>query len=222
MRAQKRSGYARDAQLLSNNTMSILKDRYEKKAKKALIDKFSYKSSMAAPKITKVVVNTGIGRLISGKGATEQKKAMEIVQKDLAVICGQTPSPTKAKKSIAGFKLRQGTPIGLRATLRGTRMYDFLDRLVNVVLPRSRDFRGLKRSAVDENGNLTIGIKEHIFFPEISPEKIQSMFGLEITIVTTAKTKEEGMELFLQLGFPFEKQDINHPKPSLGEPYSSR
>jgi len=187
--------------------MTILKDIYTKKAMKALTERFSYASSMAVPRIEKVVVNTGLGRLTSGRTNTEQAKLVEGVQKDLAAISGQRPALTKAKKSIAGFKLRKGMPIGAKVTLRGVRMYDFLDRLIHVVLPRSRDFRGLKISSVDEKGNLTIGITEHIFFPEISPEEIQNMFGLEITIVTTGKTREEGIELFRQLGFPFQKHD---------------
>lgn len=188
--------------------MSIVKDTYNKKAVPALIKKFAYTSSMAVPKLEKVVINTGLGRVMSSKGPTEQAKFMnDVIAKDLAMITGQKPAATKAKKSIAGFKLRQGTLIGAKTTLRGSRMYDFIDRLINVVLPRSRDFRGLNTNSIDENGNLTIGIKEHIFFPEISIEQIRQSFGLEITIVTTAHTKEEGVELFTQLGFPFQKQD---------------
>ena len=188
--------------------MSITKDTYNKKAVPALIKKFSYTSSMAVPKLEKVVINTGLGHVISSKGPTEQVKFMnDVIAKDLAMITGQKPVATKAKKSIAGFKLRQGTLIGAKTTLRGSRMYDFIDRLINVVLPRSRDFRGLSIKSVDGNGNLTIGIKEHIFFPEISIEQIKQSFGLEITIVTTAHTKEEGVELFTQLGFPFQKED---------------
>ncbi|HEA84514.1 MAG TPA: 50S ribosomal protein L5 [Candidatus Wildermuthbacteria bacterium] len=188
--------------------MSIVKDTYNKKAVPALMEKFAYKSSMAVPKIEKVIINTGLGRLMASKGPTDQAKFMnDVISKDLAMITGQKPAPTKARKSIAGFKLRQGTITGAKTTLRGGRMYDFIDRLINVVLPRSRDFRGLGINSVDENGNLTIGIKEHIFFPEISIEQIKQAFGLEITIVTTANTKEEGVELFSQLGFPFQKQD---------------
>lgn len=187
--------------------MSIVQDTYKKKAVPALTEKFSYKSVMAVPRIEKVVINTGLGRVMTPKSTSEQAKFMEVIAKDIAAITGQKPGVTKAKKSIAGFKLRQGMLTGAKVTLRGARMYDFIDRLVNIVLPRSRDFRGLSMSSVDDRGNLTIGIKEHIFFPEISIEQIKHSFGLEITIVTTAKTKEEGLELFQQLGFPFQKQD---------------
>ncbi len=187
--------------------MAIVKDTYTKKAIEALTKKFSYKSPMAVPKIDKVVINTGLGRVMTARTSSEQEKAMDVIAKDLAAITGQKPAVTKAKKSIAGFKLRQGMITGAKITLRGIRMYDFIDRLVHIALPRSRDFRGLSLSSVDESGNLTIGVKEHIFFPEISIERIKQSFGLEITIVTTAKTKEEGIELFRQLGFPFQKQD---------------
>ena len=187
--------------------MTIVEDIYKKKAAPALTEKFSYKSPMAVPKLEKVVINTGVGRLMTSKTNSEQEKFMETIIKDLAAITGQRAMVTKARKSIAGFKLRQGMLTGAKITLRGTRMYDFIGRLIHVSLPRSRDFRGLKLSSVDENGNLTIGVKEHIFFPEISIEQIRQSFGLEITIVTTAKTREEGLELLLQLGFPFEKKE---------------
>jgi len=187
--------------------MSIVKDTYTKKAIPALTKKFGYKSSMAVPRIEKVVINTGLGRIMTGKGPSEQEKAMEVIQKDLSAITGQKAAATKAKKSIAGFKLRQGMITGAKVTLRGPRMFDFIDRFVNIALPRSRDFRGLSLGSVDEKGNLTIGVKEHIFFPEISIEQIRQSFGLEITIVTTAASKEEGTELFRQLGFPFQKQE---------------
>ena len=134
---------------------------------------------------------------------TRTMKGGEAIAKDMSLIAGQKPIITKARKSIATFKLREGSPLGVKVTLRGKKMYDFLDRLVHIVLARSRDFQGLKTSLIDSQGNVTIGIKEHLFFPEISPEESKVSFGLEVTITTTAKTKEEGLELFLQLGFPF-------------------
>ena len=157
---------------------------------------------MAVPKIGKVVLNTGFGRLVTGKGSDEQKKTYEGIVTDLSLIAGQKPLLTRAKKSIASFKLRQGMVIGACVTLRKKRMYDFLERLIHISLPRSRDFRGIETKAFDKNGNLTISIKENITFPEILSDKVRSIFGLEITVVTTARTKEEGIELLKLLGFP--------------------
>lgn len=183
--------------------MTSMQETYRKKAIPHLLKKFGYKNSMAAPRIEKVVINSSFGKLAQGKTGTEATKIGESIAEDMGLIAGQKPTLTKARKSIATFKLRQGTPIGVRVTLRKQKMYDFLDRLVHIVLPRSRDFRGLKTSFIDNHGNLSIGMSEHLFFPEISPEKSKISFGLEVTIPTTAKTKEEGLELFLQLGFPF-------------------
>lgn len=180
----------------------LLKETYEQKAIPAMIQQFHYKSTMAVPRIEKVTLNTGIGRLVGGKSTEEQKKIATDVAADLSLIAGQKAVPTLAKSSIASFKSRQGMPIGVKVTLRGQKMYDFLDRLVNVVLPRSRDFRGLDPKSFDKEGNLSIGIKEHIFFPEISPEKVKHMIGLEITITTSAKTQEECLVLLKLLGFP--------------------
>lgn len=182
--------------------MLRLKEKYIKEVIPEMKKKFGFKSVMALPRVKKVVVNTGFGKLISGKGSDEQKKIFEEIIQGLSVICGQRASLTIAKKSIAGFKLRQGTPLGARVTLRGPRMRDFLDRLIHVVLPRSRDFRGLRSESFDNGGNFTIGIGEHVFFPEILPEKVRTNFGLEISIVTTAKNKEEGITLLKLLGFP--------------------
>lgn len=186
--------------------MSLLKEKYIKDVIPALKERFDYGSVMAVPKIEKVTINTGFGKLVSGKTGDDLRKSIEGILGDLSQVAGQKAVATRAKKSIAGFKMREGTAIGAKTTLRGKRMYDFLDRFVHIVLPRSRDFQGIERSSVDGQGNLTIGIKEHIFFPEISPEKIRNMFGLEVTITTTAKTQEEGLELFSQLGFPIKKQ----------------
>jgi len=179
-----------------------LRDKYQKEVVPEIMKRFGYKSKMAVPKIGKVVINTGFGRLISGKTSEEQKKIYTAILNDLSLICGQLPILTRAKKSISGFKIREGLPIGARVTLRGKRMYDFLERLIQIGLPRSRDFRGIDSESIDKEGNLTIGIKEQIAFPEVSPEKIKNIFGFEITVVTTAKNREKGIELLRLLGFP--------------------
>ncbi len=185
--------------------MIDLKEKYNKEAVSAMMKSFGYKNKMAVPRIEKTVVNIGFGKEIINKSSDEQKKLIDNLSNDIALICGQKPSLTKAKKSISGFKLREGMPIGLRATLRGSKMYDFLNRLVNIALPRSRDFNGIALKSFDQNGNLNIGIKEHIIFPEVSSEKLKSIFGFEITVKTTAKTKEEGVELLKLMGFPVKK-----------------
>lgn len=182
-----------------------LQATYTKTAIPALKKAFEYRSVMAVPRIEKVVVNTGFGKLVSGKTGNEAKKAAEEILKDMAAFTGQKPALTAAKKSIASFKLREGIPIGAKVVLRRKRMYDFLDRLLNIVLPRSRDFKGIDEKSIDAAGNLTIGFAEHIFFPEIALENVKTIFGLEITIVTTAKTREEGLKLFQELGFPLKK-----------------
>lgn len=186
--------------------MKTLRATYESVAIPQLTEAFGYKSSMAVPKIEKVVVNTSFGRLTAGKTKGEAEALAESILKDVAAITGQSPALTTARKSIASFKIRQGLPVGAKVVLRKKRMEDFLARLIHIVLPRSRDFQGLSSKAVDEAGNLTIGIKEHIFFPEISPESVKSIFGLEVTVVTTAKTKEEALKLFEAIGFPMKKQ----------------
>ncbi|MDI6591654.1 MAG: 50S ribosomal protein L5 [Patescibacteria group bacterium] len=182
--------------------MNRLREKYQKEVIPEMMKKFGYTNALAVPKIEKVVVNCGFGKLISGKTSEEQKKIYEAILEDLALITGQLPILTRAKKSISGFKIRKGLPVGAQVTLRGKRMYDFLERLIHIGLPRSRDFRGIDPKSLDKEGNLTIGIKEHIAFPEISPEKVKNIFGLEITVVTTAKNKEEGLELLKLLGFP--------------------
>jgi len=182
--------------------MLHLKDKYHKEVIPEMMRRFGYKNGMAVPKVEKVVLNTGFGRLVSGKTSEEQKKIQEAILEDMALIAGQKPIFKKAKKSISGFKVRQGMIIGAAVTLRKRKMYDFLERLINIALPRVRDFRGIDIKNFDQKGNLTIGIKEHIVFPEISPEKSKNIFGLEITVVTTAKSKEEGIELLKLLGFP--------------------
>lgn len=182
--------------------MIHLKEKYQKEAVPQMMEKFGYKNMMAVPKIEKVIVNTGFGRLTSGKTSNEQKKIQDAILHDLALITGQRSVLTRAKKSISGFKIRKGMPVGAQVALRGKRMFDFLERLIHITLPRSRDFRGINIDSFDEEGNLTLGVKEHIAFPEISPEEVKNMFGLEIIVVTTVKNKEEGIELLKLLGFP--------------------
>jgi large subunit ribosomal protein L5 len=182
--------------------MLRLKDKYQKEVVRQMMEKFGYKNPMAVPKIEKVIVNVGFGRLVSGKTADERKKVQDQILNDLALITAQRPILRPAKKSISGFKTRKGIPIGAKVTLRGQMMYDFLERVVNIALPRSRDFRGIPKDSIDKSGNLTIGIREQIAFPEISPEKTKFIFGFEITVVTTAKSREEGLELLRLLGFP--------------------
>lgn len=179
-----------------------LLEKYKKEVVPVMMKKFGYKNLMAVPKIEKVIVNTGFGRLVTGKTADEQKKIVEAIANDLALITGQKPIITKAKTSISGFKTKKGMPLGAKVTLRRKRMYDFLERLIHIALPRSKDFQGIDLKSFDRKGNLTIGIKEHIAFPEVSPEKVKNIFGLEITIVTNSKRKEEGIELLKLMGFP--------------------
>lgn len=182
--------------------MVRLIEKYQKEVIPQMMEKFGYKNTMAVPKIEKVVVNTGFGKQISGKTSDEQKKISEAILSDLSLICGQRTVLTKAKESISAFKIREGLPIGARVSLRGKIMYDFLERLIYVALPRSRDFQGINLKSIDNQGNLTIGVKEHICFPEISPEKTKNIFGFEITVVTNAKNKEEGLGLLKLIGFP--------------------
>lgn len=179
-----------------------LKQKYIKEVIPAMREKFGYKNDLAIPKIEKVVVNVGLSRAITEK----DPKYIDLVKDSLNKITGQKPVETLARKSISGFKIRQGLIVGLMVTLRGNRMYDFLDKLINVALPRTRDFRGLSIKSVDKFGNLSIGIREHLVFPEIRPEDVQKVHGLEITITTTAKSQEKGLELFKLLGFPFREK----------------
>lgn len=165
-----------------------------------LKERFGYKNMFQAPRVTKVVVSTGVG-------STKDKRKIEIVMDRLAKITGQKPAARQAKKSIATFKLREGDVIGYQVTLRGGRMFDFLDKLIHVALPRTRDFRGIPRTAIDGMGNITIGIKEHTIFPEASDEELRDVFGLAITIVTTARTKEEAAALLESINFPLQKEE---------------
>ncbi len=176
------------------------KDKYNKVAVAAMQEKFNYKSVMAVPRIQKVVVNVGIGKIVK-----ENDKIEEIMQ-SLTAITGQKPVKTKAKKAIAGFKIREGMEVGVKVTLRGVRMWQFIDRVVAATLPRTRDFQGINRKAVDSAGNLNIGLKEHLIFPEIMPEKVRHTFGMQITISTNGTTQNEGLELFKLLGFPLKSE----------------
>lgn len=164
---------------------------------------FGYTNKMASPRLLKVVLNAG-----TGSGMKGDSKRNEKVAERLSKISAQKPTFKGAKQSIASFKIRQGDPIGVMVTLRGKRMYDFLEKFLNVALPRTKDFRGINRSAVDEMGNLTIGIKEHTIFPETADEDIKDVFGLSLTIVSTAKNRKEGLEFFTLLGVPFKKEKV--------------
>jgi len=179
-----------------------LKEKYKKEVIPLMMKKFGYKSPMAVPNIKKVVVNTGFGRMVAGKSTDEQKKLADFFLEDISLLSGQRAVKTISKKAIASFKTREGMVIGVMVTLRGKKMIDFLEKLIHVVLPRTRDFKGIDPKGVDKGGNLTIAIKEHIAFPEILPEKAKNIFGLEATIVTSAKKREEGLELLKLLGFP--------------------
>ena len=176
-----------------------MKDRYRQEILPQLMQEFSFANIMQAPRITKVVVNIGVGEAI------ENAKALEAAVGDVIKITGQKPVITKARMSIANFKLREDRPIGVRVTLRGPRMYDFLDRLVNLALPRVRDFRGVPADAFDGRGNYTLGLREQLIFPEIEYDKIDKLRGLEVTIVTSAKTDDEGRALLRLFGMPFVK-----------------
>jgi large subunit ribosomal protein L5 len=174
-----------------------MKDLYEKEVVPKLIETFKYKNVMEVPKFSKVVLNMGLGEAI------QNVKILETATEELKAIAGQHPVITRAKKSIAAFKLREGMPIGCMVTLRQSRMFDFLQKLLNVALPRVRDFRGVSAKAFDGRGNYSLGIKEHIIFPEIDYDKIDAIKGLNVSIVTTARTDEEGKELLRLMGMPF-------------------
>ena len=179
--------------------MNRLKERYENEISKSLMTKFNYSSVMEVPALEKIVINIGVGDAVSNS------KLLDEAVEELTLIAGQKPVITKAKKSIAGFKLREGMPIGCKVTLRGERMYEFLDKLVNISLPRVRDFRGVPKNSFDGRGNYTLGVKEQLIFPEINFDKVNKLRGMDIVFVTTAKTDEEGHELLAQLGMPFHK-----------------
>ena len=179
--------------------MTTLKEKYNKEIVKSLMDQFKYKSIMEVPKLEKIVVNMGVGE------AAHDDKFMEAAVKDLELITGQKVVVTKAKKSIAGFKIREGQSIGCKVTLRGENMYNFLEKLVRIALPRVRDFRGISKNAFDGKGNYTLGVKEQLIFPEIDYDNVVKIMGMDIVLVTTAKTNEEGLALLSAFGLPFRK-----------------
>lgn len=178
-----------------------LKTRYNTEIVNELKKSLSIKNTISVPKVTKVTINTGIGTYLKGQGNKDFSPIVESIK----AISGQQPVLNKAKKAVSNFKVREGDTLGVSVTLRGKRMYDFLDKLINIVFPRVRDFRGISRKAFDGNGNYSIGFKEHIVFPEISPDDIMRLHGLQINVITNAKTDEEGLELLSKLGFPFKK-----------------
>jgi len=177
-----------------------LKTKYDNEIVKAMMDKFQYKSIMQVPRIEKVCINRGIG------GATQDKKLADVAMEELSIIAGQKAVPTKARKSVSNFKLREGMVIGSRVTLRRSRMYEFLDRFISVSLPRVRDFRGINDKSFDGRGNYTLGITEQIIFPEINIDKVSNIGGMDITIVTSAPTDAEAFELLKLMGLPFKNQ----------------
>ena len=179
--------------------MQPIKEK-QKKVFELMKKEFNYKNSIQAPHLVKIVVSSGVGSL-------KDKDKIKLIADRLAKITGQKPSARQAKKSIASFKLRQGDVVGYQVTLRGNRMFNFFDRLVNIALPRTKDFRGISKESLDNIGNLTIGIKEHIVFPETSDEELRDVFGLSLTIVTTAKTKKEAESFFEKVNFPFKKDE---------------
>lgn len=180
-----------------------LVDKYKKEITPKLMDKFSYKNVMQVPKLEKIVLNMGIGE------AAQDSKLLDEAFKELETIAGQKPNVRTAKSSISNFKLREGMKIGAKVTLRRENMYEFLDRLVNVALPRVRDFRGISDKSFDGRGNYTLGVKEHIIFPEINVDKVTRVKGMDITFVTTANTDQEAYELLAGFGVPFRKKEIN-------------
>ena len=180
--------------------MARLKDLYQKEIVPEMMDRFSYKNKMQVPKVYKVVVNVGVG------SAKQESKHLDSAVSELSMITGQKPVVTRAKKSIAGFKLREGMKIGCKVTLRGERMYEFLDRLLSVSLPRISDFRGLSPRSFDGRGNYNIGITEQLIFPEVDYDEVEAIRGMNITIATTANNDEEAFELLNSFGFPFRKQ----------------
>ncbi|AHB36761.1 50S ribosomal protein L5 [Spiroplasma apis] len=184
---------------MANENLSRLEKLYKEKIVPELFKEKQFKSVMQVPKISKIVINTGIG------DAVQDSKRIDDAAAELALITGQKPLITKAKKSLAAFKLREGMPIGAKVTLRGRRMYEFLDRLISVALPRVRDFRGVPKTSFDKHGNYTMGIKEQIIFPEIDYDKVKKVRGMDITIVTTATNKDDAFSLIQKIGMPFVK-----------------
>lgn len=188
--------------------MNRLQERYKNEISKNLMSKFNYSSVMQLPKMEKIVINIGVG------DAVNNSKLLDEAVEELTLISGQKPIITKAKKSIAGFKIREGQEIGCKVTLRGERMYEFMDKLISISLPRVRDFRGVPKNSFDGRGNYTLGVKEQLIFPEIDFDKVNRLRGMDIVFVTTAKSDEEGLALLTELGMPFAKQEdkVNYGK----------
>lgn len=185
--------------------MERLQEKYRKEVIPAMMKQFGYKNPMAVCHITKVTLNSSFGKEAVSKTSGEREKLQNLILQDLGLIAGQSPTLVKAKKSIAGFKLREGLEVAAKVTLRRGRMWDFLERLIYLSFPKSRDFKGIDLSAVDKGGNLNIGFREHINFPEIFTEKEKTIFGLQISVSTNAHTREEGLALFKMLGFPIKE-----------------
>lgn len=179
--------------------MARIREKYRSEVAPALMEKFNYKSIMEIPKLEKIIINMGVGE------AKDNTKTLEAAVEDLTLITGQKPVITKAKKSVSNFKIREGMPVGTKVTLRGEKMYEFVDRLFNVALPRVRDFRGVSTKSFDGRGNYSLGIKEQLIFPEIEYDKVDKVRGMDVIFVTTAKTDEEARELLKLLGMPFSK-----------------
>lgn len=179
--------------------MNSLKEKFNTEISPSMVEKFSYKSVMEVPKVEKIIINMGVG------DAVQNSKVLDNAIEELSQLSGQKPIVTYGKKSIAGFRLREGMPIGTKVTLRGERMYEFLQKLIHVALPRVRDFRGISNKAFDGRGNYTLGVKEQLIFPEINYDSVSKIRGMDISIVTTARTDEEARELLTQLGMPFKK-----------------
>lgn len=190
---------AEETKVVAKNATNRLKAKYDNEIVPALIKKYNYSSIMEVPHLEKIVINIGVG------DATTNSKLLDDAVRDLTIISGQKPVVTKAKKSIASFKLREGQAIGCKVTLRGTRMYEFLDKLVNISLPRVRDFRGVSKNAFDGRGDYTLGVKEQLIFPEINYDQVSKVRGMDIVIVTTAKTDDEAYTLLDLIGMPFQK-----------------
>ncbi len=185
--------------------MKGIKEKYKKEVIPEMVKEFNYKSVMAVPKLEKVVINMGVGKYLKGKASDKKEELLNYFKRDIALLSGQSPVVTKARKSISGFEIRQGDPTGIKVTLRREMMNQFLNKLINVVLPRVRDFQGIDASSLDSSGNLTIGIEEQIVFPEIPADERDFIFPLEVSIINDASSKEEGEALFRKLGFPIKK-----------------
>ena len=195
--------------------MENLQQKYNKEIIPAMMKRFGYKNPMAVPKITKITLNSSFGKNVVSKTSGEREKVQKFILNDLGLIAGQAPRLVKSKKSIAGFSLREGLEIAAMVTLRKQKMWDFLERFIYLSLPRSRDFQGLNPKSIDQRGNMNMGFREHISFPEIFIEKEKTIFGLEVTISTNAKNKEEGEALFRLLGLPLKEEKVKEVKKSI-------